>query len=123
MRPEAGFLLRRGHVPDPEVGEREIALPERGLDEARDALEREPEFVVDEGESERNARPVQRGNAVSERLEHRLPQNAWHVHVALEAEVSDEVVYVTDFERRPAEFAFHVQCGAERPPVLEALDV
>ena len=48
----------------------------------------EPEFVVDEGECERNAGPVQRLNAGPERLEHRLPQvvRLRRVHVSLRGE-------------------------------------
>ena len=123
VRREAGCLLGCGQVPHPEVREREIVLSERGLDEARDTLEREPEFVVDKGECERNARLVQRFNAGPERLEHRLPQYARRVHVAFEAKVSDEFVHITYVEHRLAKPALHVQFGAERPPVVKALDV
>jgi hypothetical protein len=101
VRRKAGRLFRCGQVPHPEVGQREVVLSERGPDEARDTLEREPEFVIDEGECERYASPVQPLDAIPERLEHGLPQYARLVHVAFEAKVSDEFVHITYVEQRP----------------------
>jgi len=111
VRREAGCLLGLRSSPHPEVREREIVLSERGLDEARDTLEREPRIRRRQRRMRANARLVQRFNAGPERLEHRLPQYARRVHVAFEAKVSDEFVHITYVEHRLAKPALHVQFG------------